>query len=63
MENEQNERTVRGRILSVPFQEKDEVKQLGARWDAELRKWFVPAGIDAAPFSRWFEASANDRDK
>ncbi|KQW90092.1 hypothetical protein ASC94_20325 [Massilia sp. Root418] len=40
-------------VLNVPFAEKDEAKQLGARWDPKRRKWYIPAGVDAAPFSRW----------
>lgn len=40
-------------ILNVPYAEKDEAKGLGAKWDATRRKWYVPAGVDAAPFSRW----------
>lgn len=40
-------------VLNVPFAEKDEAKQLGARWDPKRRKWCVPAGVDLAPFSRW----------
>ncbi|HTE40827.1 MAG TPA: DUF5710 domain-containing protein [Steroidobacteraceae bacterium] len=39
--------------LSVPFEEKDEAKRLGARWDATARVWFVPDGVDAAPFAAW----------
>jgi hypothetical protein len=39
--------------LDVPYAEKDEAKRLGARWDAERKAWFVPAGLDAAAFSRW----------
>lgn len=40
--------------LYVPFREKDAAKQLGARWDAASRVWYVPEGIDTRPFSRWF---------
>jgi DTW domain-containing protein YfiP len=40
-------------FLKVPFAEKDEAKALGARWDAAKKKWYVPAGTDAGPFSRW----------
>jgi hypothetical protein len=43
----------KGLILNVPFAEKDEAKQLGAKWDATRRKWYVPPGVDAAAFSRW----------
>lgn len=39
--------------LNVPFSEKDEAKALGARWDKNARKWYVPAGIPLEPFSRW----------
>lgn len=40
--------------LAVPFAEKDEVKQLGARWDPVQRLWFVPPGLSPAPFERWW---------
>jgi hypothetical protein len=43
----------KGVILNVPFAEKDEAKQLGAKWDATRRKWYVPPGLDTAAFSRW----------
>ncbi|MDN2677946.1 DUF5710 domain-containing protein [Janthinobacterium sp. SUN033] len=39
--------------LNVPFSEKDEAKQLGARWDATLKVWFVPDGVDSSAFGRW----------
>jgi hypothetical protein len=45
-------------LLNVPYAEKDEAKQLGARWDAARRKWYVPAGVDPAAFSRWMAADA-----
>lgn len=41
--------------LRVPYAEKDEAKQLGARWDPKRKKWYVPAGADPAPFARWLE--------
>lgn len=42
-------------LLKVPYAEKDEAKQLGARWDPKRKKWYVPAGVDSAPFSRWVD--------
>lgn len=39
--------------LNVPFSEKDEAKALGARWDKNARKWYVPAGIPLEQFSKW----------
>lgn len=46
-------KVARGLVLEVPFSEKDEAKQLGARWDPDLRKWFVPRGKDTTLFKRW----------
>jgi len=43
----------RPNILNVPYAEKDEAKSLGARWDPKRKKWYVPPGVDAGPFSRW----------
>lgn len=40
--------------LKVPFSEKDQAKSLGARWNAEFKLWYVPTGVDAAPFAKWF---------
>ena len=39
--------------LNVPFSEKDEAKSLGARWDKNVKKWYVPAGIPLEGFSKW----------
>jgi len=40
-------------FLNVPFKEKDEAHALGAHWDKEAKSWYIPEGVDAAPFSRW----------
>lgn len=45
-------------FLEVPFKEKDDAKALGARWDAEARKWFVPPGKDLALFQAWLPAAS-----
>ena len=39
--------------LKVPFAEKDAAKQLGARWDAANKLWYVEGKADMAPFSKW----------
>lgn len=44
--------------LKVPFNEKDQAKSLGARWNAEAKHWYVPQGIDAKPFEKWFPNSS-----
>ena len=53
--SEYNKRITRGVILEVPYKDKDEAKGLGAWWDSELKKWFVPSGRDIAPFSKWIK--------
>ncbi len=44
--------------LKVPFAEKDQAKSLGARWNGELKVWYVPPGTDSAPFAKWFADGA-----
>ncbi len=45
--------------LKVPFKEKDEAKSLGARWNPEGKHWYVPEGVDAAPFEKWMDGTAS----
>ncbi len=44
--------------INVPYKEKDEAKALGARWDRQQQSWYVPAGVDTAPFSKWEQGAA-----
>jgi hypothetical protein len=48
--------------LCVPFEQKDEAKRLGARWDASAKVWYVPDGKDAAPFERWLPREIDPND-
>lgn len=43
--------------LNVPFADKDQAKSLGAHWHAERKFWFVPKGLELAPFTPWLEAT------
>jgi hypothetical protein len=45
--------------LKVPFSEKDQAKALGARWNAEQKLWYVPQGVESAPFAKWFSDAAS----
>ncbi len=46
-----------GRLyLSVPRSKKNQVKELGARWDALAKRWYVPSGSDPKPFERWLRS-------
>ena len=47
-------------ILDVPFMEKDEAKMLGAQWDPEIKKWFVPPGISPRGFAKWLTQKRDD---
>lgn len=39
--------------LTTSYKDREQVKALGARWDADQKKWFVPSGRDIAPFAIW----------
>ena len=39
--------------LIASFQDKDQVKALGGRWDPDLRQWYVPEGRDPRAFATW----------
>ena len=43
--------------LNVPFEQKERVRHLGARWDSALRLWFVPHRIDINQFRDWWPES------
>ena len=40
--------------LDCPYEDKDECKLKGGKWDNEARKWYVPQGIDRKKFTKWF---------
>ena len=42
-----------GQYLFVPYEERNQAKDLGAFWDGEKESWYVPKGADPAPFARW----------
>lgn len=40
--------------LNVPFEDKDIVKALGAKWDGNLKTWYIPNHIcDLKPFEKY----------
>jgi len=41
------------RYLKVPYAEKDQAKQLGARWDSLVKLWWIPSHISIRPFGKW----------
>jgi len=39
--------------LAVPFNEKEDVKALGAKWDRKAKAWYVKEGTDLKEFESW----------
>lgn len=39
--------------LDVPYSNKDQAKALGARWDNDAKKWYVPENMDPKLFGSW----------
>ncbi|WP_339145284.1 zincin-like metallopeptidase domain-containing protein [Pseudoalteromonas galatheae] len=42
-------------FLNVPFKEKQEAKELGAKWDRERRSWYIRETMDKGPFEKWLK--------
>ena len=42
--------------LHIPYQEKEQAKALGARWDARQKQWYAPEGTDLAPLRQYLSA-------
>jgi antirestriction protein ArdC/phage/plasmid primase-like uncharacterized protein len=45
--------------LAVPYAEKDDAKQLGAKWDRAEKAWYVPAGLSLEAFTPWLPAKGS----
>ena len=43
--------------LNCPFDDKEECKELGGRWDGDEKKWYITPEMDSEPFSKWAEVS------
>ena len=48
-------------VLEVPYHEKDKAKALGARWDPEIKKWFIDADDNQARFAKWLNIGSKPR--
>ena len=40
-------------ILNVPYKEKDQAKALGAKWNPDIKKWYVQNRQDYVKFCKW----------
>ncbi len=41
-------------LLKVPYGEKEEAKALGAKWNVELKKWYISSRRDYPKFQKWY---------
>ncbi len=48
--------------IYVPYKDKEEAKSLGAKWDNESKKWYVPSNADLKQFSKWLYPQENKID-
>ena len=46
--------------LAVPYNEKNQAKRLGARWDDKAQSWYAPAGTDLHGLERWLPEHNRD---
>lgn len=46
--------------INVPKEEKDQAKELGAKWDRNNMCWFVPADKDLSLFDKWERIDEKD---
>ncbi|MFY8352927.1 zincin-like metallopeptidase domain-containing protein [Pseudoalteromonas sp. SSM20] len=46
-------------FLNVPYKEKEEAKNLGAKWDRQARQWYIRSSMKQEPFSKWLDAENN----
>jgi len=51
--NGSGSKTIKKITLNVPFDDKDEAKRLGARWDGKA--WYIMSNMDTSKFSRWMK--------
>ena len=48
--------------LHIPYQDKEQAKTLGARWDARQKQWYAPEGTDLEPLQRFLPNPERCRD-
>ena len=41
--------------LECPYHERQQVKELGARWDNTQRRWYAPPGTNLEPLIPWMK--------
>ncbi|MFK5948981.1 MAG: DUF5710 domain-containing protein [Methylococcales bacterium] len=44
--------------LNVPYSQKDEAKALGAKWDANKKRWYASNNLDDSLFKKWKQSAS-----
>ena len=39
--------------INCSYNDKDECKSLGGKWDVNKKSWYIPNGIDSTKFKKW----------
>lgn len=47
-------------LLDIPYEEKDEAKALGAKWNPNLKKWYISEKRDYYKFAKWILGDKDD---
>ena len=47
-------------FINVPYAEKNEAKELGAKWDKDNKSWYIPTGADQAKFEKWLKPTEKE---
>lgn len=47
--------------LNVPYVEKDQAREAGAKWDGKAKRWYAPAGTDLQPLQPWLSVPEKSR--
>jgi len=53
LEASQQNKTAKRVYLAVPYAEKDQAKEAGAKWDRRQKAWYAPQGVDLKPLEKW----------
>lgn len=46
--------------INVPYEEKDEAKSLGAKWNPKAKSWYVEKSADYKKFAKWIIGNKED---
>jgi hypothetical protein len=48
-------------FINCPFDDKEECKSLGGKWDAKNKSWFITSNLDVKNFEQWILAGAAEK--